>query len=57
MVAPSRNGFQRVTLFGEGVVIADASVFGGGQSSVGLISKGDVDIFLPRARVPGRSLS
>ncbi len=42
------NGFQRVTLFGEGDIVADASVFGGGQSTVALVSKGDVDIFLPR---------
>jgi D-alanyl-D-alanine carboxypeptidase (penicillin-binding protein 5/6) len=42
------RGFERVSLFRKGEVIADASVFGGTQSSVGVISKTPVDVLLPR---------
>ncbi|CAN5322589.1 D-alanyl-D-alanine carboxypeptidase family protein [soil metagenome] len=42
------RGFERVSLFRKGEVIASASVFGGSQSSVGLISKNAVDVLLPR---------
>jgi D-alanyl-D-alanine carboxypeptidase (penicillin-binding protein 5/6) len=41
------RAFERVNLFGDGEVIADARVFGGNQGSVGLVSKGPVDLLLP----------
>jgi D-alanyl-D-alanine carboxypeptidase (penicillin-binding protein 5/6) len=42
------RGFDRVSLFRKGEIIADATVFGGTQSSVGLISKNAVDVLVPR---------
>jgi D-alanyl-D-alanine carboxypeptidase (penicillin-binding protein 5/6) len=42
------RGFERVSLFRKGEVIADARVFGGAQPSVGLVSKDPVDVMLPR---------
>ncbi len=42
------RAFEKVALFRQGEVIADASVFGGEKSSVGVIGKGGVDVFLPR---------
>jgi serine-type D-Ala-D-Ala carboxypeptidase (penicillin-binding protein 5/6) len=41
------RAFERVSLFGDGEVIAEANVFGGDQTSVGLISKGPLDLLLP----------
>ncbi|MEX0852962.1 MAG: D-alanyl-D-alanine carboxypeptidase family protein [Bauldia sp.] len=42
------RAFERVPLFAEGEVIAQASVFGGDRPSVGLVGKGTVSVFLPR---------
>jgi D-alanyl-D-alanine carboxypeptidase (penicillin-binding protein 5/6) len=42
------RAFQRVNLFGNGEVIADATVFHGEQSGVGVVSRGPVDVLLPR---------
>lgn len=41
------RAFERVSLFPNGEVIAEASVFGGAQGSVGLVSKGSLDLLLP----------
>ena len=42
------RAFERVNLFANGEVIADARVFHGETSGVGVVSKGPVDILLPR---------
>ena len=42
------RAFQRVNLFGNGEVIAEARVFHGEQSDVGVVSDGAVDVLLPR---------
>ena len=42
------RGFERVSLFRKGEVIADAAVFGGAEPTVGLISNDPVDVLLPR---------
>jgi len=41
------RAFERVSLFGDGQVIAEAKVFGGAQRSVGLVAKGPFDLLLP----------
>jgi D-alanyl-D-alanine carboxypeptidase (penicillin-binding protein 5/6) len=41
------RAFERVNLFGDGEVIADINVFGGTQGSVGVVSKGALDVLLP----------
>ena len=41
------NEFERVRLFDEGEVVAEARVFGGAESRVGLVSKGPLDLLLP----------
>jgi D-alanyl-D-alanine carboxypeptidase (penicillin-binding protein 5/6) len=42
------RAFEKINLFGNGEVIADARVFGGTQGSVGVVSKGPLDLLLPR---------
>jgi D-alanyl-D-alanine carboxypeptidase (penicillin-binding protein 5/6) len=41
------RAFQRVNLFARGEVIAEANVFGGDRSTVGLVGKAGVDMLLP----------
>jgi D-alanyl-D-alanine carboxypeptidase (penicillin-binding protein 5/6) len=41
--------FERRTLFSAGETVAEARVFGGAKSTVALVSKSDVTIFLPRS--------
>ncbi|MBN8997022.1 MAG: D-alanyl-D-alanine carboxypeptidase [Rhizobiales bacterium] len=42
------RAFEKVNLFHAGEVIANARVFGGAEGSVGVVSKGPVDFFMPR---------
>jgi len=42
------RAFEKVNLFHAGEVIASARVFGGADGSVGVVSKGPVDFFMPR---------
>jgi D-alanyl-D-alanine carboxypeptidase (penicillin-binding protein 5/6) len=42
------RAFERVNFFADGEVIGEASVFGGDQSGVGLVSEGSIDVLLPR---------
>jgi D-alanyl-D-alanine carboxypeptidase (penicillin-binding protein 5/6) len=41
------RAFEKSELFAEGETVAEASVFGGAQSSVALKAKGPVSIFVP----------
>ena len=41
------RAFERVTVFPNGEVIGEASVFGGDQPRVGVVSKGSLDLLLP----------
>ena len=41
------GAFERVQLFENGEIIAEARVFGGAESRVGLVSKGPLDFLLP----------
>lgn len=41
------RAFERVNLFPNGEVIAEASVYGGEEGRVGLVSKGPLDLLLP----------
>lgn len=43
------RSFERVVLFGEGVTIGEASVYGGEKGGVALASEAPIDIILPRA--------
>ncbi|HXF88353.1 MAG TPA: D-alanyl-D-alanine carboxypeptidase family protein [Xanthobacteraceae bacterium] len=42
------RSFERRTLFSAGETVAEAKVFGGAKSTVSLVSKSDVTIFVPR---------
>jgi D-alanyl-D-alanine carboxypeptidase (penicillin-binding protein 5/6) len=42
------RAFERVNFFADGEVIGEANVFGGDRSGVGLVSKGSIDVLLPR---------
>jgi serine-type D-Ala-D-Ala carboxypeptidase (penicillin-binding protein 5/6) len=51
------RAFEKINFFAEGAILGEASVFGGEQSSVGLVSKGLIDVLLPRGsrdQVKGR---
>jgi serine-type D-Ala-D-Ala carboxypeptidase (penicillin-binding protein 5/6) len=41
------RAFERLTLYGAGEVIGEASVYGGEKSSVGVVGKDPVEIYLP----------
>ena len=41
------NEFERVRLFDEGEVVAEARVFGGAETRVGLVSKRPLELLLP----------
>lgn len=42
------RAFERLNLFSNGEIIGEASVFGGDISGIGVVTKGPVDILLPR---------
>ncbi|MHA1554623.1 MAG: D-alanyl-D-alanine carboxypeptidase family protein [Alphaproteobacteria bacterium] len=42
------RAFERVSLFARNEVIGEANVFGGAASGVGVVSRGGVDVLLPR---------
>lgn len=42
------RAFEKVRLFEKGEVVAEARVFGGAEGSVGLVSRGPLDLLLPR---------
>jgi D-alanyl-D-alanine carboxypeptidase (penicillin-binding protein 5/6) len=42
------RAFEKVTLFQKGEVVAEARLFGGAEGSVGLVSKGPLELLLPR---------
>lgn len=42
------RGFELLPVYGEGKVVAYANVFGGEKSSVGMIGKGKIDLFVPK---------
>lgn len=42
------RAFERVNFFGKDEVLGEASVFHGDRGSVGLVSKGAIDVLLPR---------
>ena len=44
------RAFERVNLFDKGEPIAEAKVFHGATSTVGVVSKGPIDVFVPRGK-------
>ena len=42
------RSFQRVSMFPKGKVVGYASVYGGKQTSVGLVGQNDIEFFMPR---------
>lgn len=42
------HGFELIPVYPEGKVVAYASVYGGAKSSVGLVGKGKIDLFVPK---------
>jgi D-alanyl-D-alanine carboxypeptidase (penicillin-binding protein 5/6) len=42
------RGFELLPVYPEGKVVAYANVFGGTKSSVGLVGKGKIDLFIPK---------
>ncbi len=43
------RGFELLPVYAEGAVVAHAQVFGGEKADVGLVGKGKIDLFVPKA--------
>lgn len=43
-----QRSFERMSLFPQGKIVGYADVYGGAQSKVGLVGKGDIDFFMPK---------
>lgn len=48
LVTWGTRGFEMIPVFAAGEVVAHANVYGGAQPQVGLVGKGDIDLFIPR---------
>jgi D-alanyl-D-alanine carboxypeptidase (penicillin-binding protein 5/6) len=48
LVTWGTRGFELIPVFAEGQVVARANVYGGVEPEVGLVGKGNIDIFLPK---------
>jgi D-alanyl-D-alanine carboxypeptidase (penicillin-binding protein 5/6) len=48
LVTWGTRGFELVPVFAEGQVVARANVYGGTEPEVGLVGKGNIDLFLPK---------
>lgn len=48
LVTWGTRGFELIPVFPEGKVVAYANVYGGKDPEVGLVGKGNIDIFLPK---------
>lgn len=42
------RGFEMLPVYPDGKIVAYANVFGGDKASVGLVGKGNIDLFLPK---------
>jgi len=48
LVTWGTRGFELVPVFAQGQVVARANVYGGTEPEVGLVGKGNIDLFLPK---------
>ncbi|MHB1102826.1 MAG: D-alanyl-D-alanine carboxypeptidase family protein [Devosia sp.] len=48
LVTWGTRGFELVPVFPEGKIVAYANVYGGKEPQVGLVGKGNIDLFLPK---------
>ncbi|HEY0853293.1 MAG TPA: D-alanyl-D-alanine carboxypeptidase family protein, partial [Devosia sp.] len=48
LVTWGTRGFELIPVFAEGQVVARANVYGGKEPEVGLVGKGNIDLFLPK---------
>lgn len=48
LVTWGTRGFELIPVYPEGKVVAYASVYGGREPEVGLVGKGNIDLFLPK---------
>jgi D-alanyl-D-alanine carboxypeptidase (penicillin-binding protein 5/6) len=48
LITYGMRGFELLPVFAKGQVVARADVYGGAESSVGLVGKDRIDLFLPR---------
>lgn len=48
LVTWGTRGFELVPVFAEGQVVARANVYGGAEPEVGLVGRGNIDLFLPK---------
>jgi D-alanyl-D-alanine carboxypeptidase (penicillin-binding protein 5/6) len=44
------RSFEQVSAFPKGKIVGYANVYGGAQSSVGLVGENDIDFFIPKGR-------
>jgi D-alanyl-D-alanine carboxypeptidase (penicillin-binding protein 5/6) len=48
LVTWGTRGFEQIPVFAEGEVVASAAVYGGAKAEVGLVGKGNIDLFIPK---------
>jgi serine-type D-Ala-D-Ala carboxypeptidase (penicillin-binding protein 5/6) len=48
LVTWGTRGFELIPVYPAGQIVAHANVYGGSQPQVGLVGRGDIDIFIPR---------
>jgi D-alanyl-D-alanine carboxypeptidase (penicillin-binding protein 5/6) len=48
LVTWGARGFELIPVFPEGKIVAYANVYGGREPQVGLVGKGNIDLFLPK---------
>jgi D-alanyl-D-alanine carboxypeptidase (penicillin-binding protein 5/6) len=48
LVTWGTRGFEQIPVFAEGEVVANAAVYGGAKAEVGLVGKGNIDLFIPK---------
>ncbi len=48
LVTWGTRGFEQIPVFAEGQIVAYANVYGGKEPQVGLVGKGNIDLFIPK---------
>jgi D-alanyl-D-alanine carboxypeptidase (penicillin-binding protein 5/6) len=48
LVTWGTRGFEQIPVFAEGEVVARAAVYGGKEPEVGLVGRGNIDLFVPK---------
>jgi len=48
LVTWGTRGFEQIPVFPAGTIVAHANVYGGREAQVGLVGRGNIDLFIPK---------